>query len=139
VVATRALGKAGNRRKFVERVRAATGLRVRVISGAEEAQLAFESAAESFDLADRPCAVADVGGGSTEVILAFGSHIQQVHSLSLGSVALTEEYLRSDPVKRREFKALRREIRRQLKAARIEADPPPQSVIASGGTASALA
>ena len=139
VVATSALRNAGNRRQFVERVRAATGLRVRVISGAEEAHLAFESAAQSFDLADRPCAVVDVGGGSTEVILAFGSHIQQVHSLSLGSVALTEEYLRSDPVKRREFKALRSEIRRQLKAARIEADPPPQSVIASGGTASALA
>src|SRR3989442_11704013 len=100
-VATSAIRNAANRRPFVERVRAETGLRVRVISEQEEAELAFESAARSFDLGDRPCAVADVGGGSTEVILALGSHMQQVHSLHLGSVSLTEEFLRSDPVKRR--------------------------------------
>ena len=139
VVATSAIRNAANRRQFVDRVRAETGLRVRVISEQEEAELAFESAARSFDLSDRPCAVADVGGGSTEVILALGSHIQQVHSLRLGSVALTEEFLRSDPVKRREFKAMRREVRRRIDEARIEADPPPQFVVASGGTATSVA
>jgi len=66
------------------------------------------------------------------VILALGSHIQQVHSLHLGSVALTEEFLRSDPVKRREFKAMRREVRRRIDEARIEADPPPQFVSLRG-------
>jgi len=139
VVATSAIRNAANRRQFVDRVRAETGLRVRVISEEEEAGLAFESAARCFDLADRPCAVADVGGGSTEVILALGSHIQQVHSLHLGSVALTEEFLRSDPVRRREFKGMRREVRRRIEAARIEADPSPQVLIASGGTATAVA
>src|SRR2546426_12032631 len=139
VVATSAIRNAANRRQFVDRVRAETGLRVRVISEQEEAELAFESAARSFDLGDRPSAVADVGGGSTEVILALGSHIQQVHSLHLGSVALTEEFLRSDPVKRREFKAMRREVRRRIDEARIEADPPPQVVVASGGTATSVA
>ena len=139
VVATSAIRNAANRKPFVERVRAETGLRVRVISEQEEAELAFESAARSFDLADRPCAVADVGGGSTEVILALGSHIQQVHSLHLGSVTLTEEFLRSDPMRRREFKALRREVRRRIDEARIEADPPPQLLIASGGTATSVA
>lgn len=139
VVATSAIRNAANRRQFVERVRAETGLRVRVISEQEEAGLAFESASRSFDLEDRPCAVADVGGGSTEVILALGSHVQQVHSLRLGAVALTEEFLCSDPVRRREFKALRRETRRRIEAARIQADPPPQFLIASGGTATSVA
>jgi exopolyphosphatase/guanosine-5'-triphosphate,3'-diphosphate pyrophosphatase len=139
VVATSAIRNAANRRQFVDRVRAETGLRVRVISEEEEAELAFESAARCFDLADRPCAVADVGGGSTEVILALGSHIQQVHSLRLGSVALTEEFVGSDPLRRREFKALRRDVRRRIEASRIEADPPPQFLVASGGTAAAVA
>jgi len=139
VVATSAIRNAANRVQFVSRVRSETGLRVRVISEQEEAELAFESAARSFDLEERPCAVADVGGGSTEVILALGSHVQQVHSLHLGAVVLTEEFLRSDQVKRQEFKAMRRRIRRRIEEARIEADPAPQMMIASGGTATAVA
>ena len=139
VVATSAIRNAANRAQFVSRVRSETGLRVRVISEQEEAGLAFESAARSFDLEDRPCAVADVGGGSTEVILALGSHVQQVYSLHLGAVVLTEEFLKTDPVKRREFKEMRRRIRRRIEEARIEADPAPQVMIASGGTATSVA
>ncbi len=139
VVATSAIRNARNRRAFVDRVRSETGLRVRVISGADEARLAFESAAGSFDLAGDPCAVADVGGGSTELILGLGNHIREVFSLRLGAVALTEEFLRSDPIRRREIKALRKEVRRQIDLARIPADIPPRFLIASGGTATAAA
>jgi len=139
VVATSAIRNAANRRQFVDRVRAETGLRVRVISEQEEAELAFESAARSFDLGDHPCAVVDVGGGSTEVILALGSHIQQVHSLHLGAVVLTEGCPASDPMRRREFKAMRRRVRRAIDEAGIEAEPPPQFLIASGGTAATVA
>jgi exopolyphosphatase/guanosine-5'-triphosphate,3'-diphosphate pyrophosphatase len=139
VVATSAIRNASNRRSFVARVAHETGLRVRVISGAEEGQLAFEGAALSFDLEDRPCAVADVGGGSTEVILALGNHVQHVYSLEMGTVALTEEFLHNDPVKRKEFRSLRSAVRKGLDQARISADPSPQFLIASGGTASAIA
>ena len=100
---------------------------------------AFESAALGFDLGGAPCAVVDIGGGSTELILALGSHVQQDHSLRLGAVSLTEEFLTEDPVRYRVFKRMRREIRRRLKEARIEADPAPQFLIASGGTATSLA
>ncbi|MCI0658275.1 MAG: Ppx/GppA family phosphatase [Acidobacteria bacterium] len=139
VVATSAIRNASNRRQFLDRVQAETGLRVRVISGNEEARLAFESAAGSFELGGRSCAVADVGGGSTEVILALGNHIRGVHSLSLGAVALTEEFLRSDPVKGKEFRALRAHVHRQLEQSGMEQEPVPQFLIASGGTATSLA
>ncbi len=138
-VATSAIRVARNRRTFLARVLKETGLRVRVISGPEEAQLAFESAALSFDLGDRPCAVADIGGGSTELILAIGSHIQHIYSLALGAVALTEEHLRSDPIKGREFKSLRRAVRARLEEAGVAADPRPQVLIGSGGTVTSLA
>jgi exopolyphosphatase/guanosine-5'-triphosphate,3'-diphosphate pyrophosphatase len=138
-IATSAIRRARNRAHFVERVRESTGLRVRVISGAEEARLAFRSAALSFDLGSSPCAVVDVGGGSTELVLAIGGHIQEVHSLPLGAVTLTETHRASDPVRHREFRALRRTVRRALRAAGIEPDPRPVVLIASGGTASAVA
>jgi len=139
VVATSAIRNASNRQLFLDRVRAETGLRVRVISALEEARLAFESAAGSFDLAGRPCAIADVGGGSTEVILALGSHIRTIHCLPLGAVGLTEEFLHSDPVRGKEFRALRALVRRRLEEAGMEPDPAPQFLIASGGTATSLA
>ncbi|HET6373718.1 MAG TPA: Ppx/GppA phosphatase family protein, partial [Candidatus Polarisedimenticolia bacterium] len=139
VVATSALRNASNQRAFVARVLKETGLHVQVISGRDEARLAFESAALSFDLTDRSCAVADVGGGSSEVILALGHNIQHIHSLPLGSVALTEEFIHSDPVRRREFKALRAAVRDRLREAGVAADQPLQVLIASGGTASSLA
>jgi exopolyphosphatase/guanosine-5'-triphosphate,3'-diphosphate pyrophosphatase len=139
VVGTSALREATNRRAFVDQVRAETGLRLRVISEGEEARLAFESAALSFDLGDTPCAVVDIGGGSTEIILGIGTHIQQDHSLRLGAVNLTEKHLHNDPVRNKEFRRLRRDVRRALRNARIETDPPPRVLIVSGGTATALA
>jgi exopolyphosphatase/guanosine-5'-triphosphate,3'-diphosphate pyrophosphatase len=138
VVATSAIRNASNRRLFVERVRAETGLRVRVISAKEEAALAFESAAASFELSG-PCAVADVGGGSSEVILALGNHVRGVHALPLGAVSLTEEFLASDPVKGRQLKALRQHVRRAIEHTGMELQPAPQFLIASGGTATTLA
>ena len=139
VVATSAIREACNRRAFLDRIRAKTGLKVRVISGPEEARLAFESATASFELVGRSCAVADIGGGSSEVILAAGSAIREVHSLRLGAVALTEEFLDSDPVKGEEFKAMRRRVRAVLSEAGIDTNPPVQFLIASGGTATTIA
>jgi len=139
VVGTSAIRVAANRRAFVDRVRAETGLRLKVVSETEEARLAFESAAHSFDLGDQPCAVVDIGGGSTEIVLALGNHVQRDTSVRLGAVSLSEELRFSDPVRGREFRRLRRTIRRRLKAARIHADPAPRVMIASGGTATSLA
>lgn len=139
VVGTSAIREASNRREFIERVRAETGLRLRVISEEEEARLAFESAALSFDLGNEPCAVIDLGGGSAELILAFGKHVQEAYSLRLGAVTLTERYLKSDPIRGRELERLQRHVRRRLRAGRIEADPAPRMLIASGGTATTLA
>ncbi|HZN04525.1 MAG TPA: Ppx/GppA phosphatase family protein [Candidatus Polarisedimenticolia bacterium] len=139
VVGTSAIREASNRRQFIERVRAETGLGLRVISEEEEARLAFESAALSFDLGNEPCAVIDLGGGSAELILAFGKHVQEAYSLRLGAVTLTERYLTSDPIRGRELARLQRHVRRRLRAGRIEADPAPRVLIASGGTATTLA
>lgn len=139
VVGTSAIRVAANRRAFVDRVRAETGLRLRVVSESEEARLAFESAAHSFDLGDQPCAVVDIGGGSTEIVLALGNHVQQDHSLRLGAVSLAEESRLSDPIRRREYRGMQQVIRKRLKAAHLHADPPPRMLIASGGTATSLA
>jgi exopolyphosphatase/guanosine-5'-triphosphate,3'-diphosphate pyrophosphatase len=54
-------------------------------------------------------------------------------------VGLTEEYLRSDPTRGKEIKALRKAVREAIAAQRIAPDPSPQFVVTSGGTATAVA
>ena len=139
VIGTSAIREAKNQRVFLDRVRTETGLRLRVVSENEEARLAFESAALSFELGDQPVAVVDIGGGSTELVLALGRNIQQDHSLRLGAVTLTERYVTSDPIRRRDLELMQRHIRRRLKAAKLERHPAPRVLIASGGTATNLA
>jgi exopolyphosphatase/guanosine-5'-triphosphate,3'-diphosphate pyrophosphatase len=113
-------------------------IRVEVVSPEEEARLAFESAMRRFDLEGRAVAVADIGGGSLEVVLSAGSIVDQVHSLPLGAVRLTEKHVRSDPLKDKHWRALRRTIDASF---RKEIGKPPFTVevlVGSGGTFSAL-
>lgn len=113
-------------------------VRIEVISASEEARLAFESAARRFNFEGRSVAVADIGGGSLEVVLSAGLVVDQVHSLGLGAVRLSERYVRSDPLRTRHWKKLRRHIDRALER---EIGKPPFAVdfiVGSGGTFSAL-
>jgi exopolyphosphatase/guanosine-5'-triphosphate,3'-diphosphate pyrophosphatase len=66
-VATEACRRAGNGTAFLARVAAETGLRPRVISAREEAELAMESCAPLLEAADRRGLLFDIGGGSTEI------------------------------------------------------------------------
>src|SRR5687767_13824737 len=108
-IATSAVREAANGRGFLREVLRRHKVRIDVISGDEEAQLAFRSAARHFDLEGRSTAVVDIGGGSLEVILAAGTVIDQVHSLPLGAVRVTERFVRSDPLRQKHWKVMRKE------------------------------
>lgn len=97
IAATSAVRDATDRDRFFEGVREATGIDAQVITGAEEASLAFGGAARAVDVAT-PTAVIDIGGGSTELIVGDDAGLAGSVSLQLGCVRLTERCLRSDPV-----------------------------------------
>lgn len=137
-VATSAVREAENGDAFRREAWRRYRLRVEVISPDEEARLAFESAIRRFPLDGRAIAVADIGGGSLEVVLSAGSIVDRVHSLPLGAVRLTEKYGRSDPLRGKHWKALRHCIDARLKK---EIGKPPftvEAIVGSGGTFSAL-
>ena len=69
-IATSAVREAVNGRAFCERIQAELALKIEVVSPQKEARLAFLSVAREFDVANRKVAVADIGGGSTEISLA---------------------------------------------------------------------
>jgi exopolyphosphatase/pppGpp-phosphohydrolase len=95
-VATEATRAASNGGAFLDRVRAETGIDVRAINGQEEAELTFRGIAATTDIAG-PVVIADIGGGSTEFIVARDGIMQGVRSAPLGSGRLTDRLISSDP------------------------------------------
>ena len=138
-IATSAVRKADNGAEFIKEVEQETGLMVSVITGEEEAELAALSAFNNFDLEGNRHLLADLGGGSLELVTTVGSHLERVVSLELGAVYLTETYLSRDPVRDSVLQELRRQIRRTLRLAFPGERPVLHSVIGSGGTFTAIA
>lgn len=101
MVATSATRDAGNREDFRAMVLATLGAEPEVISGDEEARLSFSGAVSGLPDAVPPVLVADIGGGSTEVVLGspVGAESSIVAALSsdIGCVRLTERHLTDDP------------------------------------------
>jgi exopolyphosphatase/guanosine-5'-triphosphate,3'-diphosphate pyrophosphatase len=139
VVATSAVREAVNGRAFCQDVRRRCGLRVEVISGEEEAQLTLRSALHHFDLAGRSVAVVDIGGGSMEVTLTAGSVVDEVLTLPLGAVRLTERYGGDDQLSPKRWRRLRRAIDRVLDRQLRKPPFHPEIMIGSGGTFTNLA
>ena len=95
-VATEATRAARNGTDFLERVRRDTGIDVRVVDGDEEAALTFRGLAADTDL-DGHVVVADIGGGSTEFVVANDGVVLGARSTPLGSGRLTERFVTTDP------------------------------------------
>ena len=91
-IATCAVREARNGPEFCRRVREQVGLEVEVITGDREARLAFASVQNAFDLTGKNVIVADIGGGSTEIVFATGNLVEAIFSTPLGAVRLTEQF-----------------------------------------------
>lgn len=137
-VATSAVRDAVNGAEFLRRVRAATGLDVRLLSGAEEARLSFRSALAHFDLAVGRTVVMDIGGGSLELALSAGGVIDRLLSFPFGAVRMTERFLGMSPG-RRDIDDLRRAVRLELRRSLPAREWRGAQLIGSGGTFTNLA
>ncbi len=140
VVATSALRDARNTRVFMEWVRSATGWRVEVISGLEEGRLIHLGVISKARVTVPRVLLIDLGGGSCELTISVRKHIQDIVSIPLGAVRLTQEFLKHDPPKKSELGRLRVFISEEVdRVARQIAKAKIQLTIATSGTAAALA
>jgi exopolyphosphatase/guanosine-5'-triphosphate,3'-diphosphate pyrophosphatase len=138
-VATSAVRDASNGDEFLQLVQRQTGLQVRVLNGEEEARLSFRSALAHFDLGSGRAVVADIGGGSLELVLSVDGVIDRIASLPLGAVRLTERFLPDGSTRPKALRALRREVRGQLRPHLPVRDWRGATLIGSGGTFTNLA
>jgi exopolyphosphatase/guanosine-5'-triphosphate,3'-diphosphate pyrophosphatase len=136
-VATAAIRRADNGEQLVAAIRDASGLTVEVLSGEEEARLAFVGGAAMLELPPGgELGVIDVGGGSSELVVGtVPDQIRWWASIGLGSSSLTDLCLSSDPPSAPELAAARSEIA----TAMAGLDPPrPAMAVAVGGSATSL-
>jgi exopolyphosphatase/guanosine-5'-triphosphate,3'-diphosphate pyrophosphatase len=142
VVATAAIRSAPNGEAACAAIGSAAGLEVRVLSGEEEARLAFRGATSALartqapGTAGGPVAVVDVGGGSTEVVCGSAEHGPVwLRSLDVGSASLTERWIAGDPPTQAELASARAAAAAAF--ARLGA-PGPAAAYAVGGAATSL-
>jgi exopolyphosphatase / guanosine-5'-triphosphate,3'-diphosphate pyrophosphatase len=137
-VATAAVREAENGPWFVRRVRQELDIPLRIIDTETEAALSYRSVAHHFPLAGERALVADIGGGSLELIGAVDGLVELTLSLPLGAVRLTELYLPGERSIQRELTGLRKYVRRQLKRELSNREWAAAAVIGSGGTFTTL-
>jgi exopolyphosphatase/guanosine-5'-triphosphate,3'-diphosphate pyrophosphatase len=137
-VATAAVREAENGPWFVRRVRQELDIPLRIIDAETEAALSYRSVAHHFPLAGERALVADIGGGSLELIGAVDGLVELTLSLPLGAVRLTELHLPGERSIQRELTDLRKHIRKQLKRGISNREWAAAAVIGSGGTFTTL-
>ncbi|MCL4282443.1 MAG: hypothetical protein KJZ58_09250 [Flavobacteriales bacterium] len=95
---TSALRSAHNGQAYTERIRKELGLEVAIIPGKEEAGLILDGVRQTVAFGAKPVLVMDIGGGSTEFILATDRALMWKHSFELGTTRLLERFPEINPM-----------------------------------------
>jgi exopolyphosphatase/guanosine-5'-triphosphate,3'-diphosphate pyrophosphatase len=112
--ATSATREAENGGDFIAEVDRQTGIRIRVISGTEEARLIHLAAGYGVDIGGTSAVVVDIGGGSVEITLGTATHLTLGRSFKAGVIRLTERFVRSDPLSRGDERRLIKHLNREM-------------------------
>ena len=113
-VATSATREAPNGEDFLRQIESQLGLVVNLISGQEEARRIYLGVLSGMDFNEQPHIIVDIGGGSTELILADIHEPRFLSSTKIGAVRLSKEFVTTDPLSDNEFKVLRAYVKGML-------------------------
>lgn len=112
--ATSATREADNGGDFIAAVDRETGIKIKIISGAEEARLIHLAAAYGVDVGNSSACVVDIGGGSVEVTFGTATQLKVGRSFKTGVIRLTEKFVKSDPLEKRDERRLVKHIGREM-------------------------
>ena len=141
--ATSAVREAPNGRDFLQTILDDLGMEVDLVSGPEEARLIYLGVLSGMPFGDRPHLLLDIGGGSTELILADGRDARALTSTRVGAVRLQRDFVRDDPMPPQRRTFLQAFIQGSLEPAvdkvrrRIKPGETPV-LVATSGTAMAI-
>lgn len=140
-VGTEALRIAKNSSDFIEGVFKETGIRIKIISGEEEARLTVRGVLSGLNVGRSM--IIDIGGGSTEWVIydSKRSNVSYCESIPIGVVGLLEDHIKHDPPTPDELEALERYIEAHIRKLRVGLTDKltGKSFIGTGGTITTLA
>jgi exopolyphosphatase/guanosine-5'-triphosphate,3'-diphosphate pyrophosphatase len=129
---------APNGQELIDEVQARCGVQVEVISGEDEARLAYLAAVAGLGLTDRGSRVVfDTGGGSSQFTFGDGDEVQERFSVDVGAVRFTERFALDGPVSREVLDAALKAIEQDL--GRLEGRGTPETLVGLGGALTNLA
>jgi exopolyphosphatase/guanosine-5'-triphosphate,3'-diphosphate pyrophosphatase len=112
--ATSAVREAGNGEQVLARIKASTGVELKVLPGQVEAQLTFLAVRRWFGWSAGRLLMLDIGGGSLEMASGFDEMPEVARSLPFGAARLTKEWFTEDPPDEAAVRALRRHVRAEI-------------------------
>jgi exopolyphosphatase / guanosine-5'-triphosphate,3'-diphosphate pyrophosphatase len=130
-VGTMGLRIARNSDALIDEVKRRIGVELEVISGEEEARLAYIAVVSGLSLAAGSLVIFDTGGGSTQFTIGRGTEVDDRFSLNLGAVRLTEQFALDGPVSPEDLARALDEISSEL--GRLDDVPRPDALVGMGG------
>jgi exopolyphosphatase/guanosine-5'-triphosphate,3'-diphosphate pyrophosphatase len=136
-VATAGMRIAGNAEELVEAVRERCGVGIEVISGEQEARLAYVAATSELEVGKGTLAVFDTGGGSTEFTFGRRGRVEERFSIDIGAAPLTEQFGLAGPTSDERLASAFEAIAAELSA--LDGRPAPARLVGMGGALTNLA
>lgn len=136
---TSAVRDAENRSELITQIQDTFGIRMRILSGDEEARLTYFGALSNKKYLQNRILLMDIGGGSTEFIMGTQGGIQKAISLDIGSVRLTERLIKHDPISDSEFAEVQEVINNYLQGALRDWRHGAEHFVGVAGTITTLA
>lgn len=137
--ATSAVRDSRNRKRFLKQVGDLLDCPVLLLSGEEEAETTFQGVAADPALRNRELLVADVGGGSSQWTEGRAGAVGARLSLPLGCIRLRDRFISQFPIGSKSLATMLLTLEKQLREALREFSARDRTLIAVGGTATALA
>lgn len=133
--ATSAIREAPNGGEFIQRAIDEVRIKIMAIPGKMEAKLIGQAVQHGMSLNSEPVLIMDIGGGSTEFIIANSQDIYFLDSRKIGVSRMAVDYISGDPVSSKEIKALEEHYRKALtEMAAIFEKHPSEILVGSSGT-----
>lgn len=138
--ATSAIREAKNSGDFIRRVKEETGLKIKIISGKEEAEFIYYGVRNAVKIGNSSDLLFDIGGGSVEFVLVNQKGLQLLESRKIGVARMCERFVASEPIASHDIKMLEQYFTAEMVTAVEKASQLKVTrAIASSGTAQNIA
>jgi exopolyphosphatase/guanosine-5'-triphosphate,3'-diphosphate pyrophosphatase len=133
--ATSAIRNANNSQEITKKIEDTTGIKIKVISGKEEAELIYYGVREAMNLGQEANLIMDIGGGSVEFVIANQNQIFYAESFEIGAQRLLDLFHGQEPMQGQDVDRLEKYISSVLQPLTAAvAQFNPQTLVGSSGS-----